>query len=148
MCIPTQNLSAVWAWWRDPQSRPHSQGWSQPPSLCKVSSELLRIHSQNTKTRSRSLDSLSSTYSIPRQGQKPTSAANWDPRTEVTGPGHPAAGDAGDAAVPAAPGSAQGHPPRPPRAPPGVPRGPPPCPPGHAWNPAGAEPGRWAEDRG
>jgi hypothetical protein len=135
MCIHTQNLSAVWAARRDPQSRLHSQGCSQPPGLCKVSSESLRKQSQNTKTRARSLDSLSSTYSITRQGQKPVWAANRDPRTEVTAPGHRAAGDAGDAAVPAAPGSAQGHPPRPPGAPPGVPCGPPPCPRGHAWNP-------------
>ena len=67
-------------------------------------SESLRKQSQNTKTRARSLDSLSSTYSITRQGQKPVWAANRDPRTEVTAPGHRAAGDAGDAAVPAAPG--------------------------------------------
>lgn len=111
------------------------RGCSQPRSLCKVSSEPLRNQSQNTKTRARSLDSLSSTYSKTRQGQKPVWAANRGPRTEVTAPGHRAAGDAGDAAVPAAPCSVQGHPPRPPGAPPGVPCGPPLCPRGHAWNP-------------
>lgn len=100
------------------------RGCSQPPGLCKVSSVPLRNQGQNTKTRARSLDSLS-TYTITRQGQKPASAANRERRTEVIAPGHRAAGDAGDAAVPAAPGSAQGHPPRPPGAPPGVPREPP-----------------------
>lgn len=38
------------------------RGCSQPPDLCKVSSEPLRNQSQNTKTRSRSPDSLSSVH--------------------------------------------------------------------------------------
>lgn len=91
---------------------------SQPPGLCQASSEPLRNQNKKHNDPRRSPATLSSTYGRRRQGQKPASAAKGDPRTEVTAPGHRAAGDAGDAAVPAAaPGSAQGHPPRPPGRP-------------------------------
>lgn len=112
------------------------RGCSQPPDLCKVSSEPLRNQSQNTKNRARSPDSLSSVHLQDNEARPEAGiCSQLGPADGGHCSGHRAAGDAGDAAMPVAPGSAQGHPPRPPGAPPGVPRGPPPCPRGHAWNP-------------